>query len=63
MNQTKVFQYFGFEDSIYNHTKLIIDLNTKKNLDVLKQGENLLSKRNLTVKVLRNAEFFVLSLA
>jgi len=63
MSNTKVFQFFGCEDSVFNHAKLIIDLKFKKKFDILKQGENLLSKRNYTVQVLQNAEFFVLSFA
>ena len=38
----KVFQYFGCEDSVYNHCKLLLDLDNNPKFDPTKGGESLL---------------------
>lgn len=45
----KLFQFFGLEDSIYNHLKLIINLKLGLKTETSKSGENLLNKRQYTV--------------
>lgn len=41
----KIFQYFGMEDSIMNHLKLLQATKKKKSNTLLKHGEDLLKKR------------------
>ena len=41
----KLFQYYGLEDSVFNHLRLIINQKNGVNFDPTKSGENLLNKR------------------
>lgn len=48
-HDVQLFQYFGLEDSVYNHLKLLIDLNNGVEIDASKFNENLLNKRHFSV--------------
>ena len=48
-SEIKLFQYFGLEDSVYNHLKLLMDLKNGAEIDALKFNENLLNKRHFSV--------------
>ena len=52
----KIFQYFGMEDSIMNHLKLLQATKKKKSNTLLKHGEDLLKKRQFTILCLKQSE-------
>ena len=60
IKKTMNFQYFGMEDSIYNHTKLVISQQQGVRLNK-KEGENLLNKRRFAVHVVKSGESLTLS--
>lgn len=56
----KIFQYFGMEDSVMNHLKLLQATKKKKSNTLLKHGEDLLKKRQFTILCLKQSECLML---
>jgi hypothetical protein len=46
----KVFNYFGCEDTVYNHLKMLIDIRKGKTNEVQKKGKHALNLRHYTVE-------------
>ena len=59
----QTFQYFGCEDSVYNHLKLIIDEKNGKETKIYKGGDQLLNRRKYTVQCIKQTECLTLSMA
>lgn len=61
-SQIKLLQYFGLEDSVFNHLSIILNQRNGVNFDAQKSGENLLNKRQFTVQCIKPAECLSLSM-
>ena len=57
----KIFESFGCEDSVFNHLKMLVDIDNGKKDEVLKNAENALNKRRFSVECITNCEFFTLN--
>ena len=56
----RYFQYFGLEDTIINHTTLLIAQNVGDDLKLNPKGEKIMTRRLFNVKCLHNRECLIL---
>lgn len=55
-----MFQFFGCEDSIYNHLNMLLEVQKGRKEEIQKKGENALNARRFTVECLSTGDYLTL---